>query len=240
MNDNKISRVQVEQFFDLLKTKLSAVPEVQSAITLANEHPDKAQKIYQEYLEIILQIPLLTTGQLTTIRNARNSLNKGNEAISASHSDSKGLLEATLGKIDIPQAALRSLDQTSQYFVLAVDELAKRLEGGHAMKVSGKQPVDGDPESDRVIWGHTKMDNANALLHFVICHYLERYVSEELKGQSIAIGFEKDYFLNAMTDVLILDYLGSNKYADLMALWMLPKDQGGLGWISIEMVAAYK
>ena len=155
MSQTDVFRERVRQLIQLFKQKLANVPEVQSALILAEEQPADTCYIYSDYIKIASDIMGLDDAQLATIRRARNALNENNDAVSASHSDAKSLLEATKG-VSIPQIVHRSLDQASGYYRPAVDELTKRLEGGHQMKLTGKQPVDGDPESDRVIWGHTK------------------------------------------------------------------------------------
>jgi hypothetical protein len=234
------AHAQVDHYFEVLAPKLSAVPELKSAMELAVSNPEHAFNVYYEYLGIIDGLPSLSADELETARGARQELAEQGIVVSASQMSVADLLSAVGEKDSIPEIARQSTNPDSEYFAPAIDQLVERMEGGHQLKASGKTPSDGDAESGQVIWGHTLMTDPDALLNFTVCHYLERCVSQALMGEGAEIGQQKDYFLNAMIDAVILDHLSAQQFTKAFNLWSTPKNQGGLGWIVPEMVAMYQ
>jgi hypothetical protein len=112
--------------------------------------------------------------------------------------------------------------------------------GGHQLKLRGGQPSDDDPESRKVIWGHTMISNPEVLVHFMICHYMERYFAVGLADHGSELALEKDFMLNALIDVVILDHLNGNRFANIYDIWRRSKDERGLRWINDDRLASYE
>ncbi len=167
-------------------------------------------------------------------------LTHGNFGTASEVSADELLTELGGNKDVISTLAQSAIDPRSAHFDPALDELKRRMEGGHVLKLSGKQPNDEDPESRKVIWGHTIITNPEALIHFMCCHYLERYFAEALTDQGSQLARQKDFMLNALIDVVLVDHVGANKYDSIYKRWRSSKDEGGLGWITDDRQASYE
>lgn len=234
---------QIRQFFAFMKPRTSETPELQVAMDRALNNPEHATIVYGQYIAIIDRLAHLSSAERNQIQESWDRLmSSRGEANSASSHNALDVLSRldVLGKAMLAQASISSVDLSAQPFGAAVDDFATRTKGGHEMKLRGEAPTDGDPASDKVIWGHTQITDPEALLHFSIAHYLERYYSQVLPELGVEFAAsQKDYFLNAMTDVLMLDHFGDNKFAAIFEEWVKPRAEGGLGWIKEDRIKAY-
>ena len=232
---------EFEAYFTILANRLENVPELQPGFELAVAEPELAGNIYGRYIELITSIARLSKREQAAIQTAKDRLiaTHGNFGTAYEVSAVDLLDELGEDKTILLTLAASSTDTNSPYVAPALDELVHRMEGGHQLKVSGKQPNDDDAESRLVIWGHTMIANPTALLHFMICHYLERYFSEALSSQGSTLATQKDFLISALIDVVLTDHLGRKTFDDLYAMWLTPKQQGGLGWITDDRTASY-
>ena len=240
---DQLSSEQIQQFFQFMKPRTSEAPELQVAMDRALNDPEHATEVYGQYVAIIDRLAHLSSAERSQIQESWDRLmSSRGEANSASSHNALDVLSRldVLGKAILTQASTSSVDLNAQPFAAAVEDFAARTKGGHEMKLRGETPTDGDPASDKVIWGHTQITDPEALLHFSIAHYLERYYSQVLPELGVEFAAsQKDYFLNAMTDVLMLDHFGDNKFAAVFEEWAKPRDEGGLGWIKEDRIQAY-
>lgn len=223
-----------------LAVKLAAVPELQPALDIIANDPAHSAYVYECYTQLIKDIPTLKQDELQRIKEAQTILRRRQgESGSASTVIVNDILSALGNQKDILSVtAEESTNQNSPYYQPALNELVKRMVGGHQLKLQCKSPSDFDPESLKVIWGHTLITDPEALLHFTICHYLERYISEALIAASIGLARQKDFLINAMVDVIILDNI-QNKNTQLFQTWVTSKPEGGLGWITEDRLSSY-
>ncbi|MEI6716646.1 MAG: hypothetical protein WCK87_02870 [Candidatus Saccharibacteria bacterium] len=243
MKAMQISKLSVSQLFDQMKSRLSAVPELETALQQAVGNINAAFDNYSEYVQVIERMTRLTETERKIIQNAKRVLEtqKGSVGSASKVSASDILNELGDRKVLLTEIVLQSTDVDSQYYGAAMNELVVRMERGHQLKLSGKKFVDGDPESSKVIWGHTLIAGETAMLNFVICHYLERYFAVALTDKGLKLAQEKDFFLNAMIDVIIIDHLSAHsQFGDIFDLWSRSKDQGGLGWIVHDRLNTYQ
>lgn len=238
-----LSQSQVLAFFEGLQAKTANIPELEPALEYATKNPEHVFDIYRQYVSIVRDLAHLSDGQIAQVHEAWSELNKTHVDIgSASEINSADVLASLddSGKEKLADAASQVVNPDSEYFEEAVAELVQRMEGGHLLKVEGKTPVDGDPEADKVIWGHTQITNPEALVHFTISHYLERYLSRVLSAQGVPFASsEKDFFLNAMTDVILLDHFAKDAYSDIFDMRTRTKENGGLGWLKEDRISAF-
>jgi hypothetical protein len=228
---------EINNHIELLRQRLGEVPELQPAFALAEADPDRAVDVYLGYLSLVEHMSKLDDEELARITRSQGRLR--GELGSASKVGANDIVNALGEDRNILNVcAAQSLDPQSPHYASAVDTLVARMEGGHQLKLSGKSPSDHDPESMKVIWGHTIITGREALLHFMLMHYLERYMAEALVDRGLEPARQKDFFINAMTDVVILE--GQADSDDpTFRLWLASKDQGGLGWITEDRLKSY-
>lgn len=242
---SQLSVDQIKQFFAFIKPRTSEAPELEVAMERALGNPEHATAVYNQYITIIDHLAHMSAEERAQVQQSLERLadSRGENHGSASHHNALDLLSKLdiVGKAELTHASSSSVDVSSSRFIAAVTDFATRTRGGHEMKLRGEMPVDGDPESDKVIWGHTQITDPEALLHFSIAHYLERYYSQVLPGLGVDFAStHKDYFLNAITDVLLTDHFGENKFSTVFEVWRQPREKGGLGWIKEDRIQAYK
>lgn len=238
----ELSPARIDAHFNLLRSRLENVPELQSALELATVQPELVEDIYNGYAALITGMTGLTDTERYSIRAAKAHMLQTDSNFGTASEVSADELLAELGerKDVLTELVSSSIDPASPYTAPALDELVKRMEGGHRLKLSGKQPSDGDEESRKVIWGHTMITDSEALIHFISCHYLERYFAVGLTAQGSQLAQQKDFMLNALIDAVLVDHNGANKFAVIYDKWQTPKESGGLGWITDDRLASYK
>jgi hypothetical protein len=238
----QISAQQIKNFFEILQYNLNnKVPILDDALLLVLENPENTKQIWDQYIDVVNSLSNLNSEKLNRINNARMILQKNNVHVSASFESAYTIHNLLDDKIikSLPLIAKESIENSAPYFENGLNILCERLTGGYQMMIDGKTPQDGDYESKKVIWGHTKIQDPLAQIHFIICHYLERYISLVLIDKNIEIGKEKDYFLNAMIDTVIVDHFYENKYSGIFDILKTTRSEGGLEWILDELSAAY-
>lgn len=236
-----LNPLSIDQHLELLEARLSEVPELQPAFVIVDGNREHARDVYSEYVQLTKQMSQLNDAEIERIKGSQEALRAKDGTVgSASKIGANDILLA-LGKRRnlLVELADQSTNPTSPYYNAAVDVLVGRLEGGHNLKLSGKSPSDFDPESLKVIWGHTVITGPEALLHFTVCHYLERFMAEGLFAQGVELARQKDFFINALVDVVILDKINSQNPSPIFDIWVTPKEQGGLGWITQDRLKSY-
>ncbi len=220
------------------------IPEL-DAVRERMNHPamkEYAGWVQATYLDVINKLSTLPQEDVALISTARAACAEQGLSLSSASDWGADKLITTIGPST--QSALTAYAQEaitpgSQLNNIGFSELSKRMTKGHELAVSGKSLQDGDPEADVVIWGHTKGLQPKALTHFVFCHFMERAVSAALKQNPDpavqAVGQKKDYFLNAMNDVIRLEVArGNSDYDEVLRIWSTSREKGGLQWSSTE------
>lgn len=234
-----------------LANTLQSVPEVRPGLAIIRADPNHAVDVYNGYIYLIGSMAALTEAELVSIDNSQESVNDPNLEEEKDHGSA-----SMIGANDIVRAMgddkkeLSVIAGQSYMPVLpgstaysrALHELKTRMEEGSRRFGDGETPSDSDPATHEVIWGHTKIspEYPETLLHFVVCHYLERYFAETLTAKGYEFAKEKDFFINALDDVLILDDRNQCKYSAIFELWSRTKEDGGLGWITQARINSYK
>lgn len=240
------------------------VPEIIPALDWALEHPEGVSKVflgYQRLCEILLG---LQDQDLVIADAARAMFGSSGDQSSASHFTLREFLGVMTdkGREDLSVELSRPVNPEDDLYKSAMQDLMQRLARGHLLFGEGRVPVDGDPDSDSVIWGHTRVNNPTAMLHFLVCHFTERYVCQAFALGRVEVARDqvgavqamitgKDSVLNAMTETLLLwnaqcDQCGEfvDKRFDpmlpgILSMWRTPKSDGDLGWISDSEVQAF-
>jgi hypothetical protein len=233
---------EIDTYFDTLERSLQAMPELQPGFEFAAHNPELVLTTYLGYVSLVSHMAELSDSDRAVMHTAKESMvEHGGSFGTASKVSADELLTELGGHEELLQTlAAESANPDSPYFAPALAELVKRMEGGHQLKLRGGQPSDDDPESRKVIWGHTMISNPEALVHFMICHYMERYFAVGLADHGSELALEKDFMLNALIDVVILDHLNNNRFANIYDIWRRSKDERGLGWINNDRLASYE
>jgi hypothetical protein len=233
----------LDQHLSTLAERLAGVPELQPALGIIATDPEHARSVYRQYVELIGRMAVLNTEDIASIDEAQHRLRESKgEVGSASGVGANDILAELDGQPSmLTYIALQSFDSMSPYYEPALNTLVERMEGGHEMKVAGKTPSDHDADSREVIWGHTVINDQNpeALLHFTICHYLERYFAKVLSAQDIELAEQKDFFINALVDVVLRDHQKNRGDTAIFEMWSEPKATTGLGWINGARLKSY-
>ncbi len=241
MTEHAPTSQSIKQHYHYLEERLALIPELEPAFAIFNTAPDHVVEIYLGYTALIKDMAALTEAdQLLIVQSQRKLAQQAKGTGSASTIGANHIIEA-LGsrKRLLIELADASTDSQNPFYASTVDSLATKLEGGHRLKMNGKIPSDHDPASLKVIWGHTVITGNEALLHFVTGHYLGQYFAEALQAAHIPFANQKDFFVNALTDVVILNYLKSGYEDPLFNVWATPKQAGGMGWITENRLKSY-
>lgn len=219
-----------QQPFSALRHSIETIPEITDALHLAANNPVLVQRISSRYSSLLSEMAEFDTEDFAVAGEIRSSLMPYPDQFSAS----------TARLVDVRDAlGDRYRSFMSGLFAAAMDDeldttqkglsaFIERLEKGHQLKVQGHAIGDGDEESAKAIWGHTFIEEPEAMLHFLLIHYLERVACAEMQAQVVPIGSEKDFFLNGMIDAIIMDQ--HQNYDDLFRMLATEREQGGVGW----------
>jgi hypothetical protein len=231
----------IDEHLQLLVARLNGVPELEPAFAIIEHDPQHARDVYTDYVQLVERMSQLDETDIAKMREAQLTLrSKDGIAGSASKIGASDILSVLGDRASLLYELVdQSNNPTSLFYDPAINVLVTRMEGGHNLKLSGKSPSDFDSESLKVIWGHTVIIGPEALLHFTICHYLERFMAEGLSANGIEIARQKDFFINALVDVVILENFSVHGNSPIFELWVKSKNQGGLGWITRDRLDSH-
>lgn len=235
----------VETSSDRICESLASVPEVERACEWMEANPEELSEIVQTYMDLIGRLEKYTEQDKKIITRANELMRQRLERRKSESNLSATQLLKTLknyrGEVDLEETMADAFNPESPYFESAVKQLGEMMYAGHEMFSRGGTPRDGDPESDRVIWGHTQARedvDPKVLTHFIICHYLARYATHAYRD--IAELQTKDGFLAALIDVVLLEEAKNPGSSKVLDIWMRSREEGGLGWIVPEYFDVYK
>ena len=204
------------------------------------------QSTYLNYLRLIRTLTKLSPEDKILISKANaECAEREIGSNSAAHGGADHFLD-TIGpenKQSLLTFAMKAADPNSLTFTNALQDLDDRMTLGHELSVTGEKLTDGNPKADTVIWGHTKGLQPKAMIHFVICHFLERAMTQIFAHQDSStvkdMAAHKDFFLNSLGDVIRLQAAKGKISPEIYELWRLPRNQGGLQWNSDEKQKIY-
>lgn len=221
------------------------VPEITTAYELAANNPLMVSRIFSRYVQLVDQIVDLGEEDLQIITEYHNRKPKTQNKDSASHHNLLDMLNSisTEQKEGLRSLIREAANPTSETFLAALINLRKMMAMGSqfAKKEKKKEtPKDGDPKSDRVIWGHTQLEAPYVLIEFTICHFIERFMSVAFAKIIPDIARHKDWFLSVLTDVIALNAAREDTSKQVSRHWQVPRTEGGLGWLSEKRIQLFK
>jgi hypothetical protein len=250
-------RINFDPLMDRFYEVTNSITELKSVADLLDSkegRPARAEAVYSSYLDLVNRMTSLTAEELGIIYQANVTLatesNSGDTPRVSAHT----LIEAW-GK---PHANLWSQIADCSTNVAASDpgdeltdspamtNLKKKFKHGDELKRQGKKFVDGDPESDAVIWEHIDLYGQMELFHFISAEYLQEYVADyiddmQVDSKLIDLSKSKDFLIHALSDVLIIDHIsGNNQFSEIYSIWSRPRSEGGIGWIAEKQLVAYQ
>ncbi|HKY74041.1 MAG TPA: hypothetical protein VJ246_01870 [Patescibacteria group bacterium] len=232
-----------------VSANLSHLPELQKTVEIVQgkavegdaftENPSRyIRHTYIQYLRIIKDLATLKPEEVELIRTANTrSAERGISTNSASHGGADYFLDilGTEKQQKVLGAVLESANAQSNIFQTALEDLSARMTRGHELAEVGAQISDGaSADADFAIWGHTKGLTPEAMVHFVLCHFLERtFTAQFIHDQDEDIRelvSRKDTLLAAMGDVIRLRNAQGVADPYIVTMWEKDRDQGGLKW----------
>lgn len=215
----------------LKKLRALEIPEL-------GDSPEQAiAGIYIEYLRTVRDLATLREEDIALIRKANaESTVRGISKNSAAHGGADYFLD-TLdleGRTQLLESVLRASNPESPEFVTGLQDLVSRMTAGHDYAIAGVELVDGASEDvDKAIHGHTKGLQPYAMVHFVLCHFLERVFtavfSQSERREVQEMVKRKDTLLAAMGDVIRLRKAQGKAYR-ITPMWEHSRAGGGLQW----------
>ncbi len=205
-------------------------------------------KWYTEYLFIIKDISTIQKSDINKVRVANIQC----KVLGIAHGTAaRGGLEDFLetlgseGQKRLFVAITQGVNPQSSIFTEAVNDLSHRMTEGHRLAKKGGELSDGaSKEADYAIWGHTKGLQPAAMVHFVLCHFLERVFTAQFSRYPDTkvrdMVRQKDTLLAAIGDILLLRNAQEKVNKDIIALWTTSREKGGLQWISKDRVNLFK
>jgi hypothetical protein len=207
-------------------------------------NPEKFADIVEVYINLIECLGNYNEKDIELIGQANKLMREKKVPNTSASSLRANLLLESLDdnqRKNLINTAVEAFNPKSPFYQKALNQLANMMYEGHKMFASGGTPRDGDPASDKVIWGHTqarKDVDPIVLVHFIVSHYLARFFAHAFDSNEITEN--KDAFLAVLTDVVLLEETKKPNSTGVLGVWLTPREKGGLGWINQEQVNAYR
>lgn len=225
-----------------LRDALTDVPEVREACKWMTENPDDYELLVTDYLMLMTVFDNLTDEDVKRIAQAESELLRRRVSRdSASNITVIDFINKVRGNVSLQPLAFEGFSASSEYFNDATNVLAEMMLNGHKLFAKGGVPRDGDPESDKVIWGHTQARKDVApevIANFVVSHFMARYFTLALAEFDILR--EKDDFFAPLTTMLMIHESRNPGITPITKAWMTAREDGGLNWLSQEKLDVYK
>jgi hypothetical protein len=227
---------------------MKAIPQIQATLEYIGENPIESTRLYLEYRRLVYCMLNLNNYDLEIIDSAHERYEykkrrSGQNSDSASKLTTREVLDL-LGEVRL-EVVTRFVDSNPEDIVLALNPLFEMMSNASLALHNNPNfvPKDGDPISDKIIWGHTQIESNNprVLLHFIIAHGIERYIVT-----NFGINVPKDSILNALTDTLSLQYARRKANPEIVETWCNPKKSDdpkvdtGLGWLSSKRLESFE
>ncbi len=235
------------------------VPEVVDTLLETFNDPQKLehfQELHRRYVGLAFELLDYDLEDIDTILEAnRIRRTTGGFEASASHIEADGFLaaldewephggETRNGRALLRDRFLTAMDPQGPTFTATIARLGRMMTGGHLMFQRGGVISDQNPQTRRLIFGHTKTTNQEALLHFMLCHFLDLTFRETFRHEDGAIGElarGKDNFVNALTDAIAYHMVknGIGEEDEIYKAWVT-KRPDGMEWMSEKRLDAYR
>lgn len=220
------------------KTLMTGVNRVNRLVAHAEQNPDKIARIYYGYYSIIKDMINLSEDDSEIIEGANIRLQKENKFAK--------FKEIIAGREDeFMGIVARACDPENKSYELGVKKLTEMMKKADRIKTKNPDAKADDKDHmwDNVIWGYTNgADDPETDEHFCITHGLTQIINRSFFKKLNTEGnlFKKDWFICAMTEVLILKGLrGEGWESEFYQQWRDTRPKG-LSWVSDSRLAAYK
>ncbi|MBI5151423.1 MAG: hypothetical protein HZA34_02500 [Candidatus Pacebacteria bacterium] len=250
MNYHEQSRKIIEEVVQ----RLSKLPELQHAIdVLRTNYNDELGeeplryivRMYIDYLKIIRHLALLSPEERTVIERV-NQETAGDSTKQVSRGGAEVFVD-TLGPERLQTLLMNIIkvsDIASETFQRAIIDLTTRMTEGHELAEANETIHDGVSEkADHAIWGHTKGLQTEAMVHFVINHFLNRlFVSlfaNDNDPQIQDLIAHKDCLITPLGDVIYLENAQDKASPEIVGIWRRLRTEGGLKWNKEDKQAMY-
>ena len=253
--DTKNCRVAVQEIVkrlrhlpELLET-IHAIENKNLAIEIfGRDSIEYISKWYAAYIDVIKDISAIQSSDINHIHDAHTKfklLDNAQGSAAPGGVDYFVKMLGLRGQKKLPAAFIDGANPRSPIFFEALKDLSDRMTEGHELASKGIELYDGaSSEADYAIWGYTKGLQPVAMVHFVMCHFLERIFTAQYSNDADLkvreMVKQKDTLLAAMTDVILLRYTQYQRNADMITLWTTTRKDGGLEWMDSDQVRPYR
>ena len=217
---------EVEMMFG---DRLGKIPEMTGAVELVRQHPEVANNALEAIRQLVRVVAELSPDDWKLVEQMN---------VAYGRETGENPFIRKLGKENLTALVdfVNGHFGESEECAGAVDRLCQLMENAHQKKTNDPnwKPTDGDPESDRVIWGQTVVTNNEAKVHLAVGHFVSQLIFQKFRPVD-GSEWGKDDFLS-LTDVVALlaikytAYL-PNELLGMVYTWYLEKPDD-LGWIS--------
>src|SRR3989344_973025 len=210
---------------------LKDLPNMGETSAYAHEKPFlDLIRLFARYRKVVRRLVSLSTEELKKIMEINNGLKKegANTFLDKLRPKQKDQLITIVTEVS---------DPNSPDYQNALDDLKRMMEKAKKLKDEGKAPSDENSEFNDAIYGYLEITDPRAQEHFLMCHLIERFLTQVLKKIDPSLSLRKDYFLTALTDIVIFDGI-RHKDSEIFLTWRTKKPDG-LGWVGKERLDAH-
>lgn len=251
-------RTHIEQVIQETETVLGAdsphfegnkaIPQLQDTLEYIKNNPIEATRLFLSYRRLTYSMLNLSIYDLGIIESAHERYGYGRSKANLPTSSASKITTAefldSLGESRL--GIINDFEEISPDNIISALKPLFEMMSNASLALQENpffKPMDGDPISDRMIWGHTQIrsDDPRILLHFIIAHGIERYIVNKL-----GLEISKDSVLNALTDTLCLQYAKRSADPEIIKVWSNPKQtddvlaESGLGWLKSQRLETFE
>lgn len=232
---SKFTESLTETHGQIIRNKLGHLYSLQPTLDLLYKYPRGVAQAFTDYASLFDRFFNMSPREQIVVNKVTSLITDNpHESATEFRSRVRGYEKLILTTV------WNTVDPGTTSYKEGLDNLATMMTNAWDMKVDGLSPRDGDPRSDRVIWGFVLgATNPWINIHFGIAHLVERVLTSELKGTPLGdFASRKDWSFPVPTAIVGLD--GVNRVGAgnrLLTIWHLPRPNG-LGWISNKRIIA--
>ena len=246
INQTELRTIAMRQYV-FFHSQLSQFAELSPSIERIAREPFDLMRIYGKYRSYVNRLAHLTDTDLYLLRELEKE-----------HPDHRGAFHfiQKLGQDRLQKSATSPgikvlLDQAIHPDVPTYQEAARELiTMMKAAETLSSNPHDA-PGTENMIYGYKVIKDkpedkfhhrryAENIVHFVLCHFMERMLFKKIQPANPDISWRKDDFLGALGDIIMIVDEEKRKLGEHhnntpeFRIWASSKEDGGLGWISFE------
>ena len=241
---------QIRQYVkELIRLGLTEMPETRPALMDVQIHPEHLSHIFSDCFEITKQLMNLTATDLGVITKVNSRFTKKRVYREQGANFFRQELEQAQLSSSLLGFARDTLNPAAPYYADAIQQLVFWMRAAHtyAHMRSSARMSDTNSQTHNIIWTQTQIKNpeknVTAVQTVIAYHAVERFLAFTLNGKNVPMAEHKDFFTNAVQDTIAYDvakFGAKSQFYPVYSAWIIPKDQGGVGWTSPVLMQEFK